>query len=36
MTRGKVTAGRLDIALEKQGSIFQGRDEKDVIERKKE
>ena len=36
MTRGRVTQGRLDIALEKQGSIFGGRDEKDIIEKKKE
>ena len=33
MTRGKVVEGRLDIELEKQGSIFGGRDEKNIIER---
>ena len=32
MTRGRVIEGRLDLALEKQGSILTGtRDEKDVI-----
>ena len=36
MTRGRVIEGRLDIELEKQGSIFGGRDEKNIIERKKE
>ena len=28
MTRGRVTNGRLDVALESNGSIFGGRDEK--------
>ena len=36
MTRGRVVEGRLDIALEKEGSIFGGRDEKNIIEKKKE
>jgi len=36
MTRGRVVEGRLDIALEKQGSIFGGRDEKNIMDRKKE
>ena len=36
MTRGKVTDGRLDLELEKQGSIFGGRDEKTIMNLKKE
>ena len=36
MTRGRVTHNRLDIALESHGSIFGGRDEKQIIENKKE
>jgi hypothetical protein len=36
MTRGRVTNGRLDVALESNGSIFGGRDEKQVIENKKD
>ena len=30
-TRGRVTENRMDVELEKQGSIFQGRDEKNII-----
>ena len=36
MTRARVTDGRLDLELEKQGSIFGGRDEKAVMQSKKE
>ena len=36
MTRGKITEGRLDLELEKQGSIFGGRDEKSIMNMKKE
>lgn len=36
MTRGKVIEGRLDIELESRGTIFQGRDEKSILNRKKE
>lgn len=36
MTRGRVIEGRLDIALEKHGGIFGGRDEKSIIQQKKE
>ena len=34
MTRGRVTHNRLDIALESHGSIFGGRDEKQIIEKR--
>jgi hypothetical protein len=30
-TRGRVDQNRMDIELEKQGSIFGGRDEKNII-----
>jgi hypothetical protein len=36
MTRAKVTENRMDIELEKQGSIFQGRNEKEVMMIKRE
>ena len=36
MARGKVTEGRLDLELESRGSIFQGRDEKAILIRKKQ
>lgn len=36
MTRGKVVEGRIDIELESRGTIFQGRDEKSILIRKKE
>ena len=36
MTRGKITDGRLDIELESRGTIFQGRDEKTILIKKKE
>ena len=36
MTRGKVLENRLDLELESKGSIFQGRDEKTILIRKKE
>ena len=36
MTRGRVTDGRLDLELEKQGSIFGGRDEKAIMKTKQE
>jgi hypothetical protein len=36
MTRGKVTEGRLDLELEQRGTIFQGRDEKSILVKKKE
>lgn len=36
MTRGKVLEGRLDIELEAKGNIFHGRDEKTIMNRKKE
>jgi hypothetical protein len=36
MTRGKVTEGRIDIELESRGTIFQGRDEKSILIKKKE
>ena len=35
MTRGRVTHGRMDMALEQHGSIFGGRDEKTIIDDKK-
>jgi hypothetical protein len=35
-TRGRVTENRMDVELEKQGSIFQGRDEKQIIMSKRE
>jgi len=35
MTRGKVTENRLDIELESRGTIFQGRNEKEILEKKK-
>ncbi len=35
-TRGKVTEGRTDLELEQLGSIFSGRDEKAILERKRE
>lgn len=35
-TRGRVTENRMDVELEKQGSIFQGRDEKNIILNKRE
>jgi hypothetical protein len=34
--RGRVTEGRLDIELEKQGSILHGRNEKEVMMMKRE
>jgi hypothetical protein len=36
MTRGRVTHGRMDLALEANGSIFGGRDEKNILFNKKE
>ena len=36
MTRGKVVENRTDLELEARGSIFQGRDEKTILIRKKE
>jgi hypothetical protein len=36
MTRGKVTEGRIDLELESRGTIFQGRDEKSILIKKKE
>jgi hypothetical protein len=36
MTRGKILEGRLDIELEQRGTIFQGRDEKAILIKKKE
>lgn len=36
MTRGKVIDNRIDLELEARGSIFQGRDEKTILTRKKE
>lgn len=36
MTRGKVLEGRLDLELESRGSIFQGRDEKAILVKKKQ
>lgn len=36
MTKGKVMEGRLDIELEQRGTIFQGRDEKTILIKKKE
>lgn len=36
MTRGKVTENRLDLELEANGSIFQGRDEKQILIAKKQ
>ena len=36
MTRAKVTENRIDLELEKKGSIFQGRDEKTILIKKKE
>ena len=36
MTRGRVTHGRMDLALEAQGNIFGGRDEKHIMFNKKE
>ena len=35
-TRAKVTENRTDLELEQLGSIFSGRDEKAILERKKE
>jgi len=35
-TRGKVMENRTDLELEAKGSIFQGRDEKSILIRKKE
>lgn len=31
MTRGRVTQNRIDIELEKQGSILNGRNEKEIM-----
>jgi hypothetical protein len=36
MTRAKVVDGRTDLELESKGTIFQGRDEKQVLIKKKE
>lgn len=36
MTRGRVTENRLDMDLEKHGSVFAGRDEKQIIMNKRE
>ena len=36
MTRGKVNDNRIDRELESKGTIFQGRDEKTILIRKKE
>jgi hypothetical protein len=36
MTRGKVVEGRTDLELEAKGTIFQGRDEKTILVKKKE
>jgi hypothetical protein len=36
MTRGRVTENRIDIELEKQGSILHGRNEKEVMLAKRE
>lgn len=35
-TRGKVVENRIDLELEYRGNIFQGRDEKTVLVKKKE
>jgi hypothetical protein len=35
-TRGRVVENRMDVELEKNGSIFQGRDEKNIIFSKRE
>jgi hypothetical protein len=35
-TRGKVTENRMDVELESKGSIFQGRDEKNILTSKRE
>ena len=35
-TRGRVTENRMDQELESKGSIFQGRDEKQIILNKRE
>jgi hypothetical protein len=36
MTRGKVLENRLDLELESKGSIFQGRDEKAILIKKRQ
>ena len=36
MTRGRVTENRIDLELEKQGSILQGRNEKEIMLLKRE
>jgi hypothetical protein len=36
MTRGKVVEGRTDLELEAKGTIFQGREEKTILVKKKE
>jgi hypothetical protein len=36
MTRAKVVDNRIDLELEARGTIFQGRDEKMILIRKKE
>jgi hypothetical protein len=35
MTRGRVLEGRTDLELEARGTIFQGRDEKAIMMKKK-
>jgi hypothetical protein len=36
MTRGKVLEGRTDLELEARGTIFQGRDEKAIMMKRKQ
>lgn len=36
MTRGRVLEGRTDLELEARGTIFQGRDEKAIMMKKKQ